>query len=69
MYPQSSECVSGPRVLQKHVQFTFTVNASYSELLHWLGAASIGVSTMVEEHFGVNVVEFTVRISLAVSLC
>jgi len=68
MYPLSSECVSRPRVFQKHVQFI--VNAPYSELRHWLGAAiSIGVSTMVTEHFGVNVVEFTVRISLVVSLC
>jgi hypothetical protein len=41
----------------------------YSELLHWLGAASIGISTMVEEHFGINIVEFMVRVSLAVSLC
>ncbi|KAG2069040.1 mannosyltransferase [Suillus decipiens] len=39
-----------------HVQFI--VNASYPEMLGWLAMASIGLSTMVEEHFGINVVEF-----------
>lgn len=43
-----------------HVQFI--VNASYLEMLGWLAMASIGLSTMVDEHFGINVVEFMVQI-------
>jgi alpha-1,2-mannosyltransferase len=43
-----------------HVQFI--VNASYPEMLGWLAMASIGLSTMVDEHFGINVVEFMVQI-------
>lgn len=39
----------------------FVVNAKYSEILNWLSRASIGLSTMVDEHFGINVVEFMVR--------
>ncbi|KAG2125816.1 glycosyltransferase family 4 protein [Suillus clintonianus] len=39
-----------------HVQFI--VNASYPEMLGWLAMATIGLSTMVDEHFGINVVEF-----------
>jgi hypothetical protein len=37
------------------------LNASYDELVLWLGRASIGISSMVDEHFGINVVDFTVR--------
>ncbi|TDL23335.1 UDP-Glycosyltransferase/glycogen phosphorylase [Rickenella mellea] len=36
----------------------FVVNAPYHEVLAWLSRASIGLSTMVDEHFGVNIVEF-----------
>ena len=36
----------------------FIVNAPYAELLRWLARASIGLSTMVDEHFGINVVEY-----------
>ncbi|EMD39617.1 glycosyltransferase family 4 protein [Gelatoporia subvermispora B] len=36
----------------------FVVNASYPEMLGWLARSSIGLSTMVDEHFGINVVEF-----------
>ncbi|KJA23300.1 glycosyltransferase family 4 protein [Hypholoma sublateritium FD-334 SS-4] len=36
----------------------FIVNASYPAVLDWLSKASIGLSTMVDEHFGINVVEF-----------
>ncbi|GJJ15736.1 hypothetical protein Clacol_010014 [Clathrus columnatus] len=36
----------------------FKVNVSYGELLETLGKASIGLSTMVDEHFGINIVEF-----------
>ncbi|OJT12992.1 GDP-Man:Man(3)GlcNAc(2)-PP-Dol alpha-1,2-mannosyltransferase [Trametes pubescens] len=39
-------------------QVQFVVNAKYSEILNWLSRASIGLSTMVDEHFGINVVEF-----------
>ncbi|KAI0823974.1 mannosyltransferase [Trametes gibbosa] len=39
-------------------QVQFIVNAKYSEILSWLSRASIGLSTMVDEHFGINVVEF-----------
>ncbi|TCD65775.1 asparagine-linked glycosylation protein [Steccherinum ochraceum] len=39
-------------------QVRFIVNASYPEMLQWLSKASIGLSTMVDEHFGINVVEF-----------
>ncbi|KAH7928759.1 glycosyltransferase family 4 protein [Leucogyrophana mollusca] len=42
--------------IEDHVQFV--VNASYPEMLNWLSRASIGLSTMVDEHFGINVVEF-----------
>lgn len=37
---------------------TFVVNASYPEVLKWLSRSSIGLSTMVDEHFGINIVEF-----------
>lgn len=47
----------------------FVVNAPYSVVLEWLGKASIGLSTMVDEHFGINVVEFMVsRIVITSSL-
>ncbi|THH09587.1 hypothetical protein EW146_g8649 [Bondarzewia mesenterica] len=36
----------------------FVVNASYSSMLSYLARASVGLSTMVDEHFGINVVEF-----------
>lgn len=38
----------------------FIVNASYPLVLDWLSKASIGLSTMVDEHFGINVVEFMI---------
>jgi len=34
------------------------VNAPYLEMIQWLGKASIGVSTMIDEHFGINIVEY-----------
>lgn len=37
---------------------TFIVNAPYKEMLAWLERSSLGLSTMVDEHFGINVVEF-----------
>ncbi|TIA92404.1 hypothetical protein E3P92_01416 [Wallemia ichthyophaga] len=36
----------------------FIVNASFKVLLHSLSTASIGINTMVDEHFGINVVEY-----------
>jgi alpha-1,2-mannosyltransferase len=50
-----------------HVQFI--VNASYPEMLGWLAVASIGLSTMVDEHFGINVVEFMVQIRCFTLFC
>ncbi len=38
----------------------FVVNAPYPRILELLSEASIGVNTMVDEHFGINVVEFMV---------
>ncbi|KAH7885011.1 mannosyltransferase [Phlebopus sp. FC_14] len=39
-------------------QVNFVVNAPYPDMLGWLARSSIGISTMVDEHFGINVVEF-----------
>lgn len=36
------------------------MNASYPELVRRLGEASVGLNTMQDEHFGINVVEFMV---------
>ncbi|KAG6865199.1 hypothetical protein C0991_004570 [Blastosporella zonata] len=36
----------------------FIVNAPYPEMLSLLSKASIGMNTMVDEHFGINVVEY-----------
>jgi alpha-1,2-mannosyltransferase len=36
-------------------------NAPYGEIVTRLGEASIGLNTMQDEHFGINVVEFMVR--------
>ena len=44
---------------QDHVEFV--LNAPFSSVLDWLSRASIGLSTMVDEHFGINVVEFMAR--------
>ena len=49
-----------------HVEFI--INASYPDMLRWLSKASIGLSTMVDEHFGINVVEFMVRIRFPIHL-
>lgn len=42
--------------IQESVQFK--INAPYAEMLNDLGRSSIGLSTMVDEHFGINVVEY-----------
>lgn len=46
-------------LLQENV--VFVVNAPYPVMLEWLRKCSIGVNTMVDEHFGINVVEYMVR--------
>lgn len=43
----------------------FVVNAPYPTVVKRLGEASIGLNTMQDEHFGINVVEFMVRHTLA----
>ncbi|KAL5501840.1 ALG11 [Sanghuangporus vaninii] len=54
--------VEGLRALAKDLSVSenieFVLNAPHSEVLSWLSRASIGISTMVDEHFGINVVEF-----------
>lgn len=40
------------------------MNASFEVLLHNLSTASIGINTMVDEHFGINVVEYMVSITV-----
>lgn len=39
----------------------FLANAPYPEVVRRLGGASLGLNTMQDEHFGINVVEFMVR--------
>jgi alpha-1,2-mannosyltransferase len=47
--------------MQPHVQFV--LNARYNpDMLVWLRRASVGLNTMLDEHFGINVVEFMVRV-------
>lgn len=43
---------------QQNVEFL--VNAPYAEIVRRLGEASVGLNTMQDEHFGINVVEFMV---------
>ncbi|TFY57112.1 hypothetical protein EVJ58_g7226 [Rhodofomes roseus] len=54
--------VEGLRALAKELGIAdhaeFVINASFPAMLNWLSRASIGLSTMVDEHFGINVVEF-----------
>ncbi|KAF9929394.1 asparagine-linked glycosylation protein [Linnemannia zychae] len=37
---------------------TFVVNAPFSELQAWLARSKIGIHTMLDEHFGIGVVEY-----------
>ncbi|CAK5266001.1 unnamed protein product [Mycena citricolor] len=41
---------------QDHAQFA--LNAPYSQVLAWLGRVSVGLNTMLDEHFRINVMEF-----------
>lgn len=45
-------------IVQEHVEFM--INASYPAMLSYLERASVGLHTMVDEHFGISVVEFMV---------
>lgn len=51
-------------------QVEFVVNASYPVICEWMERATIGLHTMIDEHFGITVVEFQVgsRLSLPLSL-
>ncbi|KNZ81275.1 Asparagine-linked glycosylation protein 11 like protein [Termitomyces sp. J132] len=57
-----AERVEGLRKLARDLKIEdrvqFIVNAPYSEMLDLLSRASIGMNTMVDEHFGINVVEY-----------
>ncbi|WVR04606.1 hypothetical protein IAU60_001616 [Kwoniella sp. DSM 27419] len=44
--------------LEVHENVEFIANAPYPEIVRRLGAASIGLNTMMDEHFGISVVEF-----------
>ncbi|KAG8959236.1 asparagine-linked glycosylation protein [Tulasnella sp. 419] len=37
---------------------SFIVNAPFQTLATWLRKSSVGISTMVDEHFGINIVEY-----------
>ena len=45
---------------QENVEFV--LNAPYPDVLNWLSRAYAGLNTMVDEHFGINVVEYMVRV-------
>ncbi|OJA11904.1 hypothetical protein AZE42_07642 [Rhizopogon vesiculosus] len=53
---QSIQDLAKELKITPHVEFI--INASYPEMLSWVAKASIGLSTMVDKHFRVNVVEF-----------
>ncbi|KAK7019909.1 hypothetical protein R3P38DRAFT_1228980 [Favolaschia claudopus] len=42
--------------VEPHVRFI--LNAPFPDMLAWLRRASVGLNTMLDEHFGINVVEF-----------
>ncbi|KAG6816796.1 hypothetical protein H0H87_002765 [Tephrocybe sp. NHM501043] len=56
--------VEGLRTLAKELKIEvrshveFIINAPYPDMLRLLSKASIGMNTMVDEHFGINVVEY-----------
>lgn len=54
----SRDSLSGSANVKEQV--TFLVNAPYPEIVTKLGSASVGLNTMQDEHFGINVVEFMV---------
>lgn len=40
------------------------INAPYLDLLRWFACATAGLSTMVDEHFGISLVELMVNLAL-----
>ncbi|KAF9523410.1 mannosyltransferase [Crepidotus variabilis] len=48
----------GVRIVLARDYVEIVINAPYPAVLGWLSRASIGLSTMIDEHFGINVVEF-----------
>lgn len=51
--------------ITKHYGFeqnriSIVVNIPYNQLVEMLGKATIGLHTMIDEHFGITVVEFMV---------
>ncbi|GJN92854.1 hypothetical protein Rhopal_005894-T1 [Rhodotorula paludigena] len=44
--------------LKVDAQTEFVVNAPFDEICAWMERASVGLHTMVDEHFGITVVEF-----------
>ncbi|KAI0299360.1 mannosyltransferase [Multifurca ochricompacta] len=59
-YARVSELKALAVTLQVSDHVEFVVNAPYPRILELLGQASVGLNTMVDEHFGINVVEFMV---------
>ncbi|KAI0252784.1 mannosyltransferase [Lactifluus subvellereus] len=66
-YPERRQAEDSARVdelkaLAASLQVTdhveFVVNAPYPRILELLSQASVGLNTMIDEHFGINVVEF-----------
>jgi hypothetical protein len=53
--------------LQDRVEFV--VGASFPELKHWLGRASVGLHTMWNEHFGICIVEYMVCVCMCGYVC
>ena len=48
-------------------QVEFVVNESYDMICQLMGKATIGLHTMVDEHFGITLVEFQVRVGFPLS--
>jgi len=44
--------------LQEESEVLFLTNVSYGELRQWLGRAICGLHTMLDEHFGISIVEY-----------
>ena len=65
---QSTTDISASPLTSFQDRTKFVVNASYPDMLDWLSRSSIGLSTMVDEHFGINIVEYMVC-SFVSNLC
>jgi hypothetical protein len=53
-------CIGQIQVTNKQDYVECIVNAPYGTVVERLGEAGIGLNTMQDEHFGINVVEFMV---------